>query len=448
MYIIIVGAGEVGTYLARILVAEQHDVAIIERDDSIVRGLESTLDALVICGSGIDRATLATAGIHKADLVLAVTAVDEVNLIACMVASKAGSQVRTVARVRGIEYMVSRAAITAEALGLTQLVGPERAVASKVVNLLQYEGAGEMRKVARGRLVLLELPLGPDSPFVHESLAELSEVLGDKSLVCAVLGNDGIRIPRGDDKLQEDERAMILTTPENVDMFMILSGKPWHHVSHVLIIGCGTIGYHLAQELENRNVRQTVIEADPARAEWVAKNLSKCEVLLGDGTDPELLREELSERADAVVVLLEDDEKALLVGLFAKHLGAKKVIVRSDKPAYYPIGRKLGIDAMISPQRAVADAILQFVHGRAIESAHILGSEEGEMIQLKVSASATSVIDRPLREIDFPEGSLVGAVIRDGEVDIARGSTRLRAGDEVLVIALPAVVQRVESMLT
>jgi len=446
VYIIIVGAGEVGTYLARMLVSEEHDVALIEREESIVRGLDASLDALVIRGSGIDRDCLASAGINKADLVLAVTAIDEVNLITCMVASRLAPDVRTVARVRGIEYLVSRAGLTADSLGLSKLVGPERAIASKVVSLLQYEGAGEMRKVAGGKLVLLELPLGPDSPFVHETLSELTEVLGDKSLVCAVLGDHGVRIPRGSDKLQVDERAMILTTPDSVDMFMILSGKPWHHVHHVLIIGCGTIGFHLAQELEAMRVYPTIIEMDAARAEFVAQRLDKCEVLHGDGTDTELLTEELAERADAVVVLLEDDEKAMLLGLFAKHLGAKKVIVRSDKPAYWPIGRKLGIDALISPQRALADAILRYVHRGEFESAHIIGSQEGEMIQLKVSNA--KIIGKPLKEIDFPIGSLIGAVIRDGEVDIARGHTVLQAGDDVLVVALPAAVQKVEKLLT
>lgn len=447
MYIIIVGAGEVGTYLARILIAEKHDVAIVERDESIVRQLESSLDALLVMGSGVDQEALKTAGIAKADLVLAVTAIDEVNLITCMVAGRLGGAVKTVARVRGNEYFVSRSTLKAEDLGLSLLVGPERAVASKVVSLLEYEGAGAMLGLVDNKVSLLELPLGEDSPFVHETLADLGEILGDQSLVCAVHGDDGLRIPTGQDRLKTGERAFILTLPENLDMFMILSGKPWHHVKHVLIIGGGTIGFHVARELEKRGLTPTIIEKDEARAEWISNELSKSEVLLGDGTDPDFLKEELQEQADAVVVLLDDSEKAIIVGLFAKQQGAKKVIVRSDKSAYTPLAHKLGIDALISPHRAVADAILQFVHKGGV-AAHMLAEHEGEIMQIKVSERASRVIGKPLSRIDFPKNSLAGAIIRDGKPEIAHGASVLQAGDEVLIIALPDAVGAVEKLLS
>jgi trk system potassium uptake protein len=447
MYIIIVGAGEVGTYLARILIAEQHSVAIVERDEAIVREIESSLDALIVLGSGVDQDALAQAGLSKADLVLAVTEIDEVNLITCMVAGRLGRSVKTVARVRGSEYFVSRSTLKAQDLGLSLLVGPERAVASKVVRLLEYEGAGARLALVENKLALLEMPLGEDSPFVHESLSELTEVLGPQSLVCAVYGDDGLKIPTGSDRLKTGERAYILTLPENQDMFMILSGKPWHHVRHILIIGGGTIGFHLARELEKHGYAPTIIEKDAARAEWISNELSKSDVLHGDGTDPEFLKAELQEQADAVVVLLDDSEKAIIVGLFAKQQGAKKVIVRSDKSAYAPLAHKLGIDALISPHRAVADAILQFVHKGGVAS-HMLAEHEGEIMQLKVSAGANKVIGKSLSEIDFPSNSLVGAVIREGQPAIAKGSTVLQAGDELLIIALPDAISKVDKLLS
>lgn len=447
MYIIIVGGGEVGSFLARILIAEEHDVAIVDQDSKVVRQLEGRFDALIVHGNAADRAVLAEAGIARADLVIAVTQIDEVNLVTCMVAGRAGKKPRTVARVRSEVYLGVNSSLDAESLGLSLVVGPERAVARKVVRLLAYQGAGARRPVANGRLALLELPLGEDSPFVHESLSELREVIGEHSLVCGVLGNDGLRIPRGDARMRAEERAFILTQPDNIEMFMILSGKPWHVVNHVLIIGCGTIGFHLAQQLEARGVYPTIIESDRRRAHWVAGQLTKSEVLDGDGTDPELLREELSERAEAVVVLLEDDEKALLVGLFAKHLGAKKVIVRSDKPAYAPIATKLGIDALISPQRAVADEILQFVHTGEIRSAHLLTQNEGEIVHVKVGEGA-SVAGRDLRSIDIPADALIGAVIREDKIEIARGDTVLNAGDELLIVGLSAAIKRLEKLLS
>lgn len=249
--------------------------------------------------------------------------------------------------------------------------------------------------------------------------------------------------------MRADERAYILTSPQNVTDFWILSGKPWHHVRHTLIIGCGTIGFRLAQELERQRMYPTIIEMDHSRAQWVSKHLTKSIVLEGDATDPDLLREQLDERADAVVVLLEDDEKALLVGLFAKHLGAKKVIVRSDKPAYHPIAHKLGVDATLSPRRAIADQILRFVRRGRVASAHMLGDHEGEILELFVPEKPRrrELIEKPLKELEFPDGSLIGAVIRGNDVFIARGDTVLQPNDDLLVISLTSSIHDIEKAL-
>ncbi|MCG5051938.1 MAG: Trk system potassium transporter TrkA [Myxococcales bacterium] len=448
MYIVIVGAGEVGQYLARIFVEEQHDVAIVEQDEKLARELESSLDALVVHGSGVNFRTLEKARVKRADLVLAVTQVDEVNLVACMTAAKM-SRARTVARVREVGYLGGDRSLTARELGIGLVVGPERAVAEQVVEFLNFDGAGQFWDLFGKNLRLIELPLAEDSPFIHESLAQLSEVMPSPSLVAAVAGRGGLRIPRGDDRIKQGERAYVLTVPRNVEEFLILSGKPWHHVRHVLIIGCGNIGFYLAQELERRNLFPTIIELDRERADFVSRNLAKSIVLQGDGTDPDLLREQLEERADAVVVLIEDNEKALVAGLMARHLGAKKIIVRCDKRAYEPLGRDMGIDALISPRRAVADAILQFVHRGKVQRSHMLGDHDGEIMDFKIPEHPRNkeIVDKPLRELDFPQGAILGAVCRGDQVLIADGNTKLQPGDEVLVVAVRDAIGAVEKLL-
>ena len=195
MYIIIVGAGEVGTYLAKILIREKHDVAIIESDEQVARELEATMDALVIHGNGVTREGFKQAGLAKADLVLAVTAVDEVNLIACMTATKYGKNPQTVARVRQLDYLLGKDSISAEELGLSLLVGPEHAVAKSVVSLLSYEGSGQIHYLANNEVVLLELPLSSDSPLVHDTLAELAIIFPQPSLVTAIGSPKGLLIP-------------------------------------------------------------------------------------------------------------------------------------------------------------------------------------------------------------------------------------------------------------
>lgn len=451
MYIIIVGAGEVGGYLARILIEERHDVAIIEANEDLCRDLDSSLDALVIPGNGISREALKRAGIDKADLLLAVTEIDEVNMITCMAAEKLGKQdLRTVARVRETRYLAAEGGtITTNDLGLDLLIGPEQAVASKVVELLHYEGTGEITHLANDQIVMLELPLTADSPMVHESLSNLRPDLPSPSLIAAVRGAKGLRIPGGEDTLGVDERAYVITSPENIDEFLIMSGNPWHHVRHVLIIGCGNIGFHVASQLEQQRLYPTIIERNHTRAEQVSKQLKKSIVLHGDGTDHDLIREQLEEANDAVVVLVEDDEKAMLIGLFAKHLGAKKVIVRSDQLDYTPIAHKMGLDALISPRRAVADAILRFVRRGPIASTVMLGDHEAEIIELTVPVSPKNefLIRSPLKDITFPEGALLGAIIHEGRTTIPSGDTILQPGDRLLVVSLLDAIAGVEKLL-
>ncbi len=448
MYVVIIGAGEVGSYLAHILVEEGHDVAIVEADEAAARNLEGELDCLVVQGSGVNRAVLMQAGIKNADLFISVTQVDEVNLVAAMIASRLCKSVRTIARVREVEHYHA-GSLVAEDMGLSLIVGPEKSVADQVVGQLSFEGSGEIHSLADGRLVLLELPLSADSPLCHETLAELADTFPAPSLVAGISGKEGLRIPRGGDILGADERADILTTPDNVDEFLILSGKPWHRVRHVLIIGCGSIGYRLARELEAKGQYPTIIEIDRERAEWVSRHLTKSIVLLGDGTDPALLREQLEEMSDAVVVLLEDDEKAVLVGLMAKYLGAKKVVVRSDKMDYAPIAHKMGIDALISPRRALANSILHFVRRGYVATAHMLGDHEGELLELKIPAKPDNekLINSPLKDLDFPEGALVGGVIRGDEVFIPDGDSEFKPSDTLLVVALSSAIAKVEKLI-
>lgn len=448
MYIVIVGAGKVGTYLARILVIEGHDVAVVESNEAAARQLEGELDCLVVQGSGVNRSILLQAGIQKADLFVAVTQVDEVNLVSAMIATRLGKAPMTVARVRELEHYQAGALQAAE-MGLSLLVGPEKSVADQVVGQLSFEGSGEIRTLANGRLVLLELPLSADSPLCHEALGQLAGDFPDPSLIAGVTGTKGLRIPRGDDILEADERADILTTPDNIDEFIILSGKPWHHVRHVLIIGCGAIGFRLARELESQRLFPTIIESDRERAEWVSRKLSNSIVLHGDGTDPQLLREQMEEVADAVVVLLSDDEKAVLVGLMAKHLGAKKVIVRCDKLDYAPIAHKMGIDALISPRRALANSILHFIRRGHISTSTMLGDHEGEILELTIPDKPNNkdLIGTPLKDLDFPRDALVGGVIRGDEVFIPDGFSLFQAGDILLVVVLLSAIPTVEELI-
>lgn len=450
MYVILIGAGEVGSYLAGILVEGGHDVAVIELDESLARQLDERLDALVVTGSGLTHEAMARAGIRHADLVLGVTAVDEVNLISCMVARRANPLVRTVARVRGEQYYAAEnPTLLARDLGLDLLMSPERAVADEVLELVQYAGPGEIRRLADDRLVLMGMRLARDSPLVKGPLAELRADLPGQSLIVAVEGNNGFRIPRGADRMDADERAYILTIPEHVRTFVALSGVAWSPIEHVLIVGCGNIGFAVVRELEERGIRPVVLDRNEERAQWVAANVRGSLVIHGDATDLDLLRERIEEDCiDAAAVLMDDDEKSLVIGLFAKSLGAKKIICRCDNLAYGPLASRLGVDAVVAPKRAVANAILRHVRRGKVESTVVLGNHEAEIVHFRVPdrPQHEDLITRPLKALPSPRDALVGAVVRKGDVFVPTGDTILQPGDSLLVAMLPAAVHEVDGL--
>lgn len=450
MYVVVVGAGEVGSNVARILVEEGHEVAIVELDEELARRLDSSLNALVVHGSGISSAVLLKAGVERADLLLAVTSTDEVNLIACMTARKYGNErLRVVARVRQSRDVVGELALSAEDLGLDALISPEEAIASTTVEDLQYAGGGEMRELAEGKLLLVGMLLSGDSPLVHETLDELGSEFSGDFLVVGVQGTNG-RIPSGSDRLQVDDRAFVLTTPDRLTELAILSGTPWYHAHRILIVGCGNTGLTLARKLSRGAFETTIIERDLDRAEHVSDILGEAMVLHGDGSDPEFMRHRIEQgKIDAVVVLLKDPEKSVLIGIFAKSLGARKVVVRCDKPAYARLAGGLGIDAVISPNRAMTDAILRYVRSGRIEATMLLGEHVAEILRYSIRSSPRNraIIERPLKELTFPEGALVGAVIRDDRLFLGSGDTVLEPGDEVFIVTRREVLGQVERFL-
>ncbi len=450
MYVVVVGAGRVGSYVARVLVEQGHEVAIVELEGRLARRLDATLDALVVHGSGVDPTVLCNAGIERADLLLAVTAVDEVNLIACMTARRLGTQrLSVVARVRQTPQVAGHLALSAEALGLDALIGPEEAIATSVVEMLRYVGSGEVRELAGGRLVLAGISPTADSPLIHESLAELRRDLPADFVVVAIEGPQGVRIPGGADRLKLGERAFVLTLPESLTELAILSGQPWASSRRVLVEGCGNTGLSLARQLEEREFSVVVVERDRERCELVAGLLPRSLVLHGDGADPNLLRDHLDEHGiDAAVVLLPGAESAVLIGIFAKSLGARKVIVRCDQPAFVHLATQLGIDAVISPQRAMTDAILRFLRAERVETAVRLGEHDVEVLSFEVpdQPRRSELLTSPLRQLELPSGCIIGALVRRERAELVSGATVFQAGDQVFAACRRAALANLEGL--
>jgi trk system potassium uptake protein len=451
MYVVIVGAGEVGRHVAETLVDEGHEVVLVEMDEELARSLDASLNALVVHGSGVSAAALRRAGVDRADLFLAVTSTDEVNLIACMTARKYGPErLRVVARVRQSRGVVGEFSLSAEDLGLDALISPEQAISTAALDDLRFAGSGEMRELAGGKVVLVGLDLATDSPLVHDTLADLRREFGGEFVVVGVQGPEG-RIPSGRERLAPNDRAFVVTHPRFLTELAILSGKPWYQARRVLIVGCGNTGLTLARALESRSPAPTIMEVDRERAELVAALLPRSLVLNADASDPEVLRRTIDEQeVDAIVVLLKDPEKAVLIGIFAASLGVSKVIVRCDKPDYTPFANRLGVDAVISPKQAMVDAIHRYIWRGRAEVTLLLGDRQAEVIHFTVPERPArgELCRRPLKDLNFPAGVVIGALIRGGEVIIAPEDVVLRPGDELVIVSAPEVLGRVEKMLS
>ena len=451
MYVIIIGAGQVGQYLAQILVDERQDVAIIEQDEATVRRAKDTLDAQVVHGTGVSRSVLRRAGIENADLVLAVTQVDEVNLVAAMTAERLNPKCRTVARVRNRSYLTGRDALAPGEYGIDMVVGPERAVADQVVSLLHYAGHGQITSIADDRIVLLEFPVQPHSTLAFTGNEDLSPSLPARSVIAAVLGDEGLRITKPDERFQVGEHVFVLCAPGEVNDVLALMGSELMHVKRVLIIGGGSVGQQVAWALERMRFDVTVIEKSRERAEKLAGELQRSLVLQADGTEPEGLKERLKEGAEAVVTLVPDDSKSLLAAIVAAKNGAKKVIARVDNQAYTQLAHSLSVDSLISPRRAIADQILRYVRRSAIVSTTMLGNHQGEIIDFEIDAkSKPHLLESPIGELKLPKGCMMAVITRSG--DFLRperdSDVKLSAGDHVVVVALREAVAKVEALFS
>jgi len=436
----------VGQYLAQILIEEKQDVCVIEKDEKLASDLDQKLDAKVLHGTGISRHLLHKAGIERAHLLLAVTEIDEVNLVAAMTADKISPECRTVARVRDRRFVDGTDAIKPEEYGIDFLVSPEEAVGAQVVELLKYQGAGEISPLGDGQVSLLDLPVLPHTTLPYLSCGEFAEALPAHARVVALLGDDGLRIARAEDRLDVGQRSFVLAARSEINEVLALAGAGVERIEHVLLIGGGTIGAHVAGALE-RAFDVTVIEENLQRAEEMAVLLKQAKVLHGDGTDPTLLQEQIREGQEAVVVLPHQDSLSLLTAIMAKQFGAKKVIARVDNSAYAPTARKLGIDALISPRRAMADAIMRFVRRRGTMSTTMLGNHQGELIDIYVESEGR-VTGVPIRELKVPKDCLIGMIARGDELIIPQpdNDTRIEPGDHVFIVALRAAVPRVEAL--
>lgn len=444
MRVIIVGSGEVGFDVARILSMEQHDVVIIDIDQDALSQARERLDVLTLHGNGTSAAVLEEAGIKNADLMIAVAAVDEVNIISCMMASRFGVKT-TVARVRSGELAQSGGILDASDFGIDLIIHPEESASAEVVRLIRRASATDVLNFAGGRLTLVGMRIDKDSPVVGKSLKELSYEYGSTVFLVAAISR-GIRtiLPVGSEVIRANDQLFILAHPKEISPIIKMVGKHEGKLQQIMILGGNEIGARIASTLASeKNKRVKLVEPRREVAEKLAEDLGNVLVLHGQGTDIDLLAMEGLGEMDAFVAVTDDEESNLVTCLLAKHLGVHKTVALLSKGAYIPISQTIGLDAAVSAKLAVSREILRYLRGKHVLSVATIHGLDTEILEIEAQPRS-KVTKGPLSELKLPRGLIIGAVITQKKTTIATGSTEVAPGNRVLVFVMPRLVDEAQ----
>ncbi|MBB5346953.1 Trk system potassium transporter TrkA [Desulfoprunum benzoelyticum] len=432
MRIIIVGAGQVGFHICERFSLENQDVVLIDTDEKKLKRIERDLNIMTIHGSGASARILAEAGIAKTDLFIAVTDSDEVNLIACIMSSQYNVKTR-IARVRNQDFLEEGMFPDTKVLDIDMIISPDQAMTDEIVSLCHISAAFDMAKFADGRLMLLGYQIKAGNPRLGMTLNKLMKVHGSHNFIMTAIirGKDTI-IPRGDDAIEAGDKIYIMVRREDifrVEKFFHLSSRTPHKV---FIIGGGRIGYAVARALEDLNIEVFLVENNRQRCEFLSENLGRTTVLNIDGLDSHDLLDEGIDQADLVISLTSDDSNNIMSSLLAKYHGARKCITKITRHDFVPLLGSLGIDIALSSRQVAASMILRFVRRGAVGTVATIMNSDAEAMEIKVPMNR-NFENVALKDLDFPKGAIIGAIVRGRKILIPSGNTRVQADDNLVV---------------
>ncbi len=443
MKIIIAGAGEVGTHLAKMLSSELHDIIIIDNNEESVKGIDANLDILTITGSATSFEVLKEANVKRSDLLIAVTHSEETNIACAILAKKLGSR-QTIARVDNPEYIrpVNKNHFTD--LGIDYLIYPERIAAKEITGMVGQTGTSEIVDFTGGKLSLYVLKLEENAPVIGKTLTEVTDSINEFDFrAVAITRNGHTIIPRGLDKFQLNDLVYVVTNKAGISNVLKYSGKKKSEVKNVMILGGSRIGKRTAQSLESRmNIK--LIEKDRQECTLLADELNNTLVINGDGRDVELLRQEGLAKMDTFIAVTGSSEVNLLSCLLAKKMGVKKTIAEIENIDYINLGENMGIDTIINKKLVTASRIFKFTMSAEVSTMKCLTGSDAEVLEFKAKPKSKITRNR-LKDLNFPKDAIVGGIIRGNNSFIAKGDTRIQADDRVVVFAMPAAVKKVET---
>ena len=434
--VVIVGSGNVGYHLADLLVQEGHDIVVIDNHTEKLNKLIEVLDVIGVDGNGSYYDIQMEADVPNADLLIAVTPRDEVNMLCCLLAKKLGAG-HTIARVRNPEY-AKQMNLLKDELGLSMSINPESAAGSEIARILKFPSALKIDTLAKGLVELVQFKLQPDNPLVDKSLHAIGIKYTHDILISAVERDNEVFIPTGSSVLQAGDTVHLIGKAQDIPRFFKSINRFLPKSKHVLIVGGGHIPYNLANQIIAMGMQVKIIEKDKSQCEVLCELLPQAHVIHGDGSDQDVLIAEKLSEVDAFIALTESDEVNLIVSMFAKSQHVPRVITKINRSSYADVLHALGI-VVISPQYITSNTIARYVRtmqnkvGNAVETLCKIVNDKAEAIEF-IAKDHTKQLGEPIRKLNLKKNLLLAALVRNGHVIIPDGNDKIMLNDNVIVV--------------
>lgn len=440
MNIVIVGSGKVGEKLVeRLSREEEHNITVIDIKNNVLHDVVNTYDVMGVNGSGANLDTLKEASIEEADILIAVTGSDEINLLTCLIARKI-SKCNTIARVRNPEYG-KELNLFKEDLGLAMIINPEYTAASEIARALRFPSAIQIDTFAKGRVEILKFKIEPGSPLVDIRIVDISQKLNCDVLVCGIERGDEAYIPGGDFVLNEGDFISIVATAKDAGSFIKKVGIKTNRVKDTIIVGGGTTAVYLANRLIKAGINVKIIEQNEERCEALCSLVPRAVIINGDGTENRVLLEEGIESAESFVSLTNIDEENILLSLYAKSKMNGKVITKINRIAYDEVISNLGLDTIIYPKDIMAEYIVRFVRaknntiGSNIETMHYIFDGKAEALEFRIKENSP-ISNKTIESLSLKKGIIIASINRGGVIITPKGKDVILPGDTVIVVTV------------
>jgi len=443
--ILIIGGGEIGRYIAEKLIDLKKEVIIVEKDERVVDELEEDLDAKFIVGNGAAPLILRQAGIGGAEMVIAVTDSDEVNLLACVLSSMEAPLAKRVARVRDPHFDAEEDTILKK-LNLNLVINPDKEAARAILRILQVPGTLDVMDFFDGAVKLVGAQVKRQCEFINRPLSQCKEFGGQGScLLAAIVRGGELIVPTGESRIMPKDQVYFIAKSKRVGETLKLFGHESDKVSSIMISGGGFIGMNLAQELEGAGANVKVIERDPKLCSVLSRNLDRSVILNAEASDQDFLEEENIDKMDAFVAVTKDDEDNILSALLAKRLGCPLTITISHNRAYHRLISSVGIDVVVNPRQLTSNTILHFVRkGDVLHASSIM--DAAEFIEAKALPTSL-IVKKPIHELGLPKGVIILCIKRGEEILVPGGDSIIEEGDRVLFIATHDAISKLEKVI-